>query len=967
MIVLLMTMKNGIRVFLNKICVRTCLPFFLFFCLAGRSTAQVFGGNPPYMKWKSMHTAPANIIFPPGLDSEARQVSYLVDVLSRKTLSTIGTRQQIVDIVFHNQTIVSNGYVQLAPFRSEFELTPSQNSFDLGSLPWNQMLAIHEYRHVQQFNNFRVGLSKAFYILFGQEGLALANNVAVPDWFFEGDAVYQETLVSEQGRGRLPLFLTGFESLWISKKNYSWMKLRNGSYRDYTPNHYPLGYMLVAYGRETYGQDFWDKTAGQTAAFKGLFYPLQKAIRRNSGISYDSFRLRSVDFFKSQVPDSSYADFAAEYGQTQKHFTADEVFPQFADSSTLIYLKKSYRLPPEFVSRSLPANREERLKFRAVSLDDAFSIRGRWLAYTAYEPDLRWGWTDYSVLRLIDLTTGKDSRLTGKTKYFAPDISLNLQTVVAVDMEPSGKSFLDILDIHSGERIRRMPNPDGWVYTYPKFSGAGTIVVAVRNPRGEMALAEIDIASGKVSLLTGWSMDPLGFISVEKDSIFFTRTWRGTDQGFCLHDGKVFRMKENAQTGNYQLYKSGGRLTWTSFTSAGYRARITDAGPAFEQDALQFSPLDTSEKHRVFSLDNTPFLIPYPIPDSAYPVMHYPALTHPFNFHSWRPYINDPDFTLALVGQNVLNSFQSEIYLGYNRNESSETAGMDLLYGGLFPFINLGAQYVFNRSAYYKSQKVYWNEFLPYMGISVPLNFSRGRWYTNLNGGVNLTYHQPYFQGIYKDSFQNQAYFSLDPQLLFTHQLQQGRMQIFPSFAQSLLIRYDRATSHIEGNQFLTSAGFYFPGLTSTNSLVLTTAVQQRDSLNQVRFTDNFPFARGYTAVNFYREYGWGINYHFPLFYPDWGFGNLVYFLRVRANLFFDDTYVPYYAANGPGVQTQYRSAGVEIYFDTKWWNQLPLGFGIRYSRLLDPDYGGRGPNQWEFILPVNILSKGYSIKPVSP
>jgi hypothetical protein len=26
-----------------------------------------------------------------------------------------------------------------------------------------------------------------------------------------------------------------------------------------------------------------------------------------------------------------------------------------------------------------------------------------------------------------------------------------------------------------------------------------------------------------------------------------------------------------------------------------------------------------------------------------------------------------------------------------------------------------------------------------------------------------------------------------------------------------------------------------------------------------------------------------------------------------------------------------------------------------------EPDYGGRGPNQWELILPLNILDKGYS------
>jgi hypothetical protein len=41
----------------------------------------------------------------------------------------------------------------------------------------------------------------------------------------------------------------------------------------------------------------------------------------------------------------------------------------------------------------------------------------------------RWGWRDYSVIRIINLNTRKDTCLIGKTKYFSPDIS------------PDGKPF----------------------------------------------------------------------------------------------------------------------------------------------------------------------------------------------------------------------------------------------------------------------------------------------------------------------------------------------------------------------------------------------------------------------------------------------------------------------------------------------------------------------------------------------
>ncbi len=113
---------------------------------------------------------------------------------------TIGDQQRKINIVLQNQTTISNGYVGLGPFRSEFYMTPDQNSFDLGSLPWPDQLTIHEYRHVEQYNNFNVGLSKAMRTLFGEEGQALANNAAIPNWFYEGDAVFNETNLSRQGR-----------------------------------------------------------------------------------------------------------------------------------------------------------------------------------------------------------------------------------------------------------------------------------------------------------------------------------------------------------------------------------------------------------------------------------------------------------------------------------------------------------------------------------------------------------------------------------------------------------------------------------------------------------------------------------------------------------------------------------------------------------------------------------------------
>src|SRR5215475_5278643 len=103
---------------------RSRLPLlFLALLFSSGLSAQVFGGNPPSLKWRQLNTDTARIIFPIGLDSQAQSVAAIVHRLAQTTRPTIGPRQRKIDIVLQNQTTIANGYVGLAPFRSEFQLT----------------------------------------------------------------------------------------------------------------------------------------------------------------------------------------------------------------------------------------------------------------------------------------------------------------------------------------------------------------------------------------------------------------------------------------------------------------------------------------------------------------------------------------------------------------------------------------------------------------------------------------------------------------------------------------------------------------------------------------------------------------------------------------------------------------------------------------------------------------------------
>ena len=466
---------------MRKLYVTVCLLFCTTFFYG-----QQFGGTPPSQKWKQISTDTARVIFPVGMDSAAKRVAAVVHYLAAQQPVSLGDQLRKINIVLQNQTTVGNGYVGLGPFRSEFYLTPILSNFDEGSISWTDQLAVHEYRHVQQFNNFRNGLSKTMGTLFGEEGLALAVNASVPDWFYEGDAVYNETVLTKQGRGRLPLFLNAYPSLWQAGKKYSWMKLRNGSLKDYVPNHYYLGYLLVNYGREKYGLDFWTKVTRDASAFKGLLYPFQKAIERYAGVDYKTFREQAFAFYQKNT-----ARVAATRNQfvfpVNKQNVTSYLFPYTIGEDSLLYLKTTYRHRPAFFIKDNAG--EKQIRVKDISIEEQFSYRNGKIVYAAYEPDARWGWRDYSVIRLLDIQTGQQRTVTHKTKYFTPDISASGKKIATVLVDANGKSEIHIIAAEDGKVLNVIKSADIMLFTDPKFVDEDNLVTAVRSKDGKMSFA----------------------------------------------------------------------------------------------------------------------------------------------------------------------------------------------------------------------------------------------------------------------------------------------------------------------------------------------------------------------------------------------------------------------------------------------------------------------------------------------
>jgi hypothetical protein len=935
--------------------------FFLtvFTCLQGFS--QVFGGDPSSIKWKQINTPDSRVIFPPGLDSVATRITNIISYIKTPTEKTIGNSSKKINIVLQNQTTVSNAYVSLGPFRSEFYLTPDQNSFEMGSLPWPDQLTIHEYRHVEQYNNFDVGLSKVMRIIFGQEGQALANNAAIPNWFYEGDAVFNETNLSRQGRGSLPFFFNAYRSLWKAGKNYGWMKLRNGSLKDFVPDHYALGYLLVSYGREKYGDDFWKNVTHDAASYKSLIYPFQHAIKKYSGLNYVTFRNEALDFFRKEF-EASNPPLLEELGEAGRLGTfQDQRFPSFTEDGSVIFVKSTYKEIPRFVIRK--GNKEYKIRTLDYTLDNYFSYKNGKIVYTSFQPDARWGYRNYSNLQILDITNGHQHKLTKRSKYFSPDLSPDGQKIVVVNELASGKNNLELLNSKTGKIVFSIPNTDHLFYTYPKFTIGQKIISAVRNTEGKMSLEEIDLNNNQTNYLLPFTYNVIGFPFFSHDTLYFSYAYKKNDELFAytFSNKKLWLIETGNEQGlgKYHVSINDSNIVWSSFTAEGYRLQ------EFPKLQLHFIEINIDNLQKITSsfgitaVNNTNANLLYSVPEDTFSITKYRKSFHLFNFHSIEPAVNDPQYTLSLVSENILNTLQSDVSFTYDRSEKYKEISFSATYGAWFPYLSTGVNYLFDRSSLFHQNLIHYNQLEPYAGFNIPLNLSKGRSFTYLNFGSQYVYSKAAFQGKYRDTLHSPSYSYSSNFLSFSHQVQQAQQQIFPRFAQTISLSYKTPLTKLNGYQYVANSNFYFPGFANTHSIILNGAYLQKDSLNKINFSSGFPFSRGYQAVNFYKMYKWGINYHLPLALPDWGFANILYLLRIRANLFYDDTEAKDFYSNKIPYNASFRSTGTEIYFDTKWWNQVNVSFGIRYSRLLNKDlYGGTGYNRWEIILPVNILNQ---------
>ena len=918
------------------------LVFILSFT-SGLSFSQEFGGFPLSVKWNQIATDTCRIIFPRGLEKSAQRVANLVHYLKANDQNSVGDRAFHIDLVLHNQTTISNGFVGLAPWKSFFQTTPLQNSFELSALPWLDLLAVHEYRHVIQLSTARRGITNVLYHLFGEETWSGAANLAIPDWFLEGDAVWAETQLSRQGRGRMPDFMKGYRAFAREGARLTYSKARNGSIKDYVPDHYRLGYLFLDYGHEKYGEVFWKEVFMEASRYNGLFYPFSRAIKKRTGYTTDKLFDQILDQKESKwTKDENGSGSVVVPVQKPKTFT-DYHYPRPDHKGGLIFFKRSYEKIGAFYSIS-PSGEEQKLVFKGQGLDSYFGMNSHYLTWSEYTSDARWMERDYSNIWWYNIQTGQKKKITTRKKYFSPQPSKDGTKIVTVAINENLEHRLQIIESSSGDPIATYTNTDQWVLTYPQWSHKeDQILVSVRNDKGEMTICVWQIGSQNLIPVLPFTNRIIGTPSVHEDYIFYSASTASAENIFALHIPSKSEIQLTEEPlGAFQPSFLNDTLYYTSFTTMGHLIKKKPVNLL----------LDTPRSSSM----NRPYQIAFQqdilesVPQKIFPVKSYRKGFKLMNVHSWGFDYDDPNIILRGLSNNVLNDLQLSAGARYNYDLNQISPFAEIAYGVLPVEIGFNASGIRRSDIIRDSLLNYWQiDLLSFMSTDL-----------NLSSGPMLRSLAPVF-GISNTLLRGDLEFEFNSLLAgatFTQKRLKARKNLFTKNGLYINFAISKSIDRLDAQQVRLRSGIALSGLRVNDNLIL--HVDYKKDRYFSSESDQYQFSnpirpRGFANIPADEMWRFAANYHLPIVYPDWGLWGIFYIYRIRANLYLE--YLPYEFSNIVDNGRQFFkdnlwSSGIEIVFDTNLGNSVDATFGFRW---VNPTNNKRNIpyNQFEFFVPV--------------
>ncbi|MGG7034008.1 MAG: hypothetical protein ACI7YS_02300 [Flavobacterium sp.] len=929
----------------------------LFCCHFSFSQSVASGNHPSNVKWKYIKNDKLKVIFPDSTEKEAKRIADIITFINKEKGFSVGDKRLHLDLLLNTNNSIGNGYVAKAPFRSEFYATGYQDSQTLSTLNWLDALSIHEYRHVLQAANTRRGFSQLCYYIGGESAWAAAGVFAVPNWYSEGDAVHSETLLSESGRGRTPSFFELQRALFLNNRDYNFMQMRNGSFKNNIPNHYVLGYNLVNYGRNHYDDQVWARTLANAASYKSVFYPFSGAMKKETGFTTRKFYKKAYSDLKDKwIKELETIKIlpTKEVTVKPKSVVTNYLFPKTLDDGSVVCIKNSF----DDISKLIQIKNgiEKELTTIGYSTEDYLELTGDTVCWTEIRNDGRRKEMIYSVIVSYNLKTGVKKVITKKSKYFSPVFSENGNKILTVCSDTKIRNTIKILDASSGKVLKTIPNPQNDFISYPKWIENENAIVYIAKRNSKLAFLKYDISNSSVVELSPWTSHTIGPFSIKNNRIYFPASFSGINNVYCVKtDGsKEIKQITSVAVGvdMPQIANDGNTIYLSEETDMG--RQLTQVNVLENLSELNESPVEITEPVDMARFDIKTNVIEKPIlssiPENEYEIKDYKGFLRGMKLHTWGFTLNDNFSSVGIQFDNILNDFSFGLSTSYNDNEKNWVIGADAVYAKFFlPVITSYKHSKRQNTLVFDGNyaaKFNFDEVSANIGFSVPLSWTRSVYTTSLN-------LMPVFSNIKTSNYYNKDLGDLSGGLNFNsaHAIFQfsnirnrAKQNLNSKWSQQIVVDYNKSlTSSVLAEKLTANVKLTAQGFSKNHGLDFNFKYKKELSTNDYLYSDIFLHARGYQAVNSDLETVYSANYSFPLFYPDFGFGGLLFLKRIHTNLFFDSGKI-----QGKAYEFNQNSTGIEMIFNLTPFNlPAPFEIGLRQSFLLDVD-------------PVNSKAKSY-------
>lgn len=963
-------MKNGLTLFL----------FFLLSVLYSQAQFINFGQDRSSLRWKQIKTNDFQIIYPDFFEENAQKAANIYTRLYRHA-NTLQLRPKKISMILHADGGVSNGNVGLVPRKSELYTTPPQDPTD----SWLEHLCVHEFRHVIQFDKVNQGMTKGLSYIFGELFPIAIVGLYVPMWFMEGDAVCFESSVGHIGRGRSPEFLNEMKAQVVEKGIYNFPKAILGSYKDFVPNRYTMGYFMTANTRINYGPYIWAKALERSGRRPYSLVPFNSSLKQSMKGRRDSLWQNAS--FRALFPDPDsvyqantfhnakrtlYRDnfsqlqqiWKAEARQQNNLFdtipTRDKFYMNYyyptptADGQVIAY-QKGLRQAGAFVS--LNGQSTQIITRTGIPDDYKFALNHNHLLWSEYKPHIRWTQGGRAGLSSYDLARRKYRHIRSPHNLFSPFAAGNNWGYVEVTRE--NKASIVITDSLFRHEIARFPAQNDELFIHPAYHN-GQIVTVVQSPAG-IRLEKIDIQTGVRRKITEDIFYETDNPALSDSLLIYRASYNGNNAFYRMTP----QGPANILNGKFgvrfpHLEADSNRLFFSFYTSDGYKAGCISLDKLQEKpvEYNTFPIADSMKKQENWQLSLQA--------DSVFPTRKYRKFTHLINIHSWAPLdidINDidVDFGAVIYSQNKLSTLY--FTAGYVLKSGYEHGAwiFNGTYSGWWPMIDFKLEsgrydyysldqginlqtkkteylYIYNKARQSSAEATLrlplnlsvkqYNRYLqPYFRYTIA-GLHRQRpdkvySYRIVNDTARLS---PANKGNYRISQSSRHYQLLEYGITFNNQTRMTDQEINPRWGQMLSVGYTHSPwGNIDlGHQWWTDGRLYFPGIFFAQSLSVYGGFQHISGEKR-SYSNKILYPRGITLRG-YEISSLRCSYRLPLAFPDQHLGPLLYFKSIDAAIFYDMG-----TSRDKSGTRRFSSYGIELTTDTHFFRlTYPVHLGFR-------------------------------------